>query len=677
MSLGLLTPLALALGVFVALPIIAHMAKQVPTTRQEFGAMLLLKRVVKRLRRRRRVKDPLLLVLRMIAVAALTLAVSGLRFSYPGGVPEFGGTGRVVIVVDRSLSMSLHDRGSTLLERARTEATTLLTGLPEGTLVGLVTFSTHAKRLTASMTADHQQVLTRIGEIQPSYGSSNLREALLETRRLLAGEPGEVLVITDEAGPVMVGAAHDELVHLIDAGSAVIPVVVNADPPRNVSVVSAIYGDGVEGGQVAVRVASFGPTAVEVACQVDLPDGATIPVFVDVPPQGEAEVRITVPREALGGVGRATCVDADLELDDSRYFHLPRVGASRVMVVDGDPGDTPVRSEVYFLERALAPWGGLKTGVTPDVVTPVGLNILDPDEHRVVFLANVADPRPFGALLSEFVRKGGSVVVSMGDNITPERYNSALGTLLPASLRKVQSMADPSEEGVALLPPDVSHPLFQPFARSGRSSFTKIRGHRVFQLNPYSDNNDVTTLLRFENGAPALVERKIGRGRVILWTGTVDLGWGNLPLQASFMPMVQRLVAYLGGENSGTTARFEANVDSRVTVPLPDLAMDPDVIGPDGHRVRHRIDGSTLVFRADEPGPYELHIESAPPLAFVAVNVDPPESDVRPGESIAAAEANIRPDLFLRHVDLGGGLLALAFLAFLLQAGLAWTLGAA
>ena len=50
--------------------------------------------------------------------------------------------------------------------------------------------------------------------------------------------------------------------------------------------------------------------------------------------------------------------DAHLELDDTRYFHLPRVGASRVMVVDGDPGATAMASEVYFLERALAPWGG-------------------------------------------------------------------------------------------------------------------------------------------------------------------------------------------------------------------------------------------------------------------------------------------------------------------------------
>src|SRR5690606_5144841 len=159
---------------------------------------------------------------------------------------------------------------------------------------------------------------------------------------------------------------------------------------------------------------NYGPDRLEVPCEVLLPDGAQIPVFVDAPPEGESEARVTVPREAQGGVGRVRCEDPDLGLDDVRWFHLPQVGASRVLVVDGDPGDTPTRSEVYFLEKALAPWGGARDGVTPDVVPPGGLNRLDPEVHRVAFLANVGDPRPYGPLLTEFVRKGGNLVIAVG-----------------------------------------------------------------------------------------------------------------------------------------------------------------------------------------------------------------------------------------------------------------------
>jgi hypothetical protein len=342
-----------------------------------------------------------------------------------------------------------------------------------------------------------------------------------------------------------------------------------------------------------------------------------------------------------------------------------------VLVVDGDPGETPVRSEVYFLERALAPWGGLRTGVRPDITTPSGLQELDPEVQRVVFLANVADPRPYGPRLVEFVRKGGALVITGGDNITADRYNAALGTILPAEIRKPRALAGDDEEGVPLVLPGNDVELFAPFARAGRAGFARVRSQRVLTLEPYEDSDEVHTLLSYEGGIPALVERRVGTGRVLLWTSTVDLAWTNLPLQAVFMPLVQRMVSWLGGEAGGGTARFDGIVGETVAVPLPDVVMEPDVLGPDGNPVRSRIEGSTLLFVPEQPGAYALSLEAAPPLAWVAVNVSPDESDVRPYGSIAAVERDLDPDLFVRNVDLAPALFAAALALLLLQAALA------
>ena len=325
-----------------------------------------------------------------------------------------------------------------------------------------------------------------------------------------------------------------------------------------------------------------------------------------------------------------------------------------MLVVDGDPGDTPTRSEIYFLERALAPWGGLRSGLTLDVTSPVGLLNLDSETHRVVFLANVADPRRFGPRLTEFVRGGGNLVISAGDNVTADRYNAALGGILPARFRKARSVASPGEEGVPVALPDVEEPLFAPFRRGGRSSFTRIRSHKLLTFEPYRDdtNEGVRTLLRYDNGMPALVERRIGQGRVVVWTGTLDVGWGNLPLQSVFMPLVQRLVSYLGGEAGVGAERFEGVVGQPVVVPLPDLALEPTVVGPDGQPARSRIEGAKLLFTPQTAGAYRLEIPSAPPLAFVAVNTDPDESDVRRYDSVEEIERDIAPQLLTRHMDL-------------------------
>lgn len=667
MGISFLAPASLVLGLVVVLPVIAHLSRQIPKERRAFGAMLLLQRVVKRLRRRSRIKDPWVLLFRILGLLALIAAAAAPEWTYSGALPEYGGSGRVVVVVDRSMSMGLADGGNTLLERAKAKAAERIGALPEGTQVAVIAYGTDAERRTPGFTADRAAAASRVASIADARGASNLRAALHEARTLLAGAPGEVFVYTDEAGVGVVSDAMGEIRELVSKGSAILPEPIHADPPRNVAVTSAEYGEGIEGGQVRIRVANFGPTPVELTCAVTLPDGQEIPFFAQVSGGAETEERVTVPPEARGGVGRAACEDRDLPFDDARYFHLPQVGASRVLVVDGDPGDTPTRSEVYFLEKALSPWGAMRSGIKPDVITPVGLMGLDPQVHRVVFLANVADPRAFGPMLSEFVRKGGSLFVGVGDNVTADRYNAALGSVLPAPLRKVRDLADPGEKGVPLEYPDTAERLFAPFSRGGRTGFSRIRSHRVLTLDSYVESSDVHTLLRYEGGVPALVERRVGAGRVLLWTSTLDLGWGNLPLQAVFMPFVLRTVNYLGGDSGGSEGRFDGIAGEPVSVTLPDLAVEPQVIGPDGQPVRAQISGSELHFVPEKPGAYKLELESAPPLAWVAVNPPSDESDVRRYDSIAKAEQEMNPELFVRRVDLAPWLLWLGLAAWVVQ----------
>jgi hypothetical protein len=93
--------------------------------------------------------------------------------------------------------------------------------------------------------------------------------------------------------------------------------------------------------------------------------------------------------------------------------------------------------------------------------------------------------------------------------------------------------------------------------------------------------------------------------------------------------------------------------------------------GPDGSDVRGRMEGSTLVFVPRRPGAYAVSLGDAPPMAWVAVNVDPEEGDVRNYGSIVATERELAPELLQRHVDLARPALVLALLIFLAQGLLA------
>ena len=68
-------------------------------------------------------------------------------------------------------------------------------------------------------------------------------------RLLLQGEPGEVLVFSDEAGPENLEAARLSWSSCWALGLSVIPVSLEVEVPRNLSIVRARYGEGLEGGR--------------------------------------------------------------------------------------------------------------------------------------------------------------------------------------------------------------------------------------------------------------------------------------------------------------------------------------------------------------------------------------------------------------------------------------------
>ena len=65
-------------------------------------------------------------------------------------------------------------------------------------------------------------------------------------------------------------------------------------------------------------------------------------------------------------------------------------------------------------------------------------------------------------------------------------------------------------------------------------------------------------VLRYENGAPALVEAEVGRGPGPAAHHAVDREWTDLPIRPGFLPLVQEAARYLAGAPSG-----DATADDR------------------------------------------------------------------------------------------------------------------
>ena len=60
-------------------------------------------------------------------------------------------------------------------------------------------------------------------------------------------------------------------------------------------------------------------------------------------------------------------------------------------------------------------------------------------------------------------------------------------------------------------------------------------------------------LARYDDGAVAALEKKVGAGRVIVWTSTLDDTWTDIAVKPVFLPLVHQLVRYLAHYEPATS----------------------------------------------------------------------------------------------------------------------------
>jgi len=246
-----------------------------------------------------------------------------------------------------------------------------------------------------------------------------------------------------------------------------------------------------------------------------------------------------------------------------------------------------------------------------------------------------------------------------------------------------------------VLPPDraqtvdFAHPALQVFTGEGREGLLGTRTWRYMLLKPGERDGpgaaEGKVLISFDDGAPALVEARRGRGKVMLFTSTVDREWSDWTIRTSFLPALQRLVGWLAG---ALEERRDAPslVGTPRVVPLFEGQKLRALVGPDGRErgpdslAAPGGDSGPPALVPDRPGLWQVKVEEGgqerlePRLAF-AVLPDPREADTTrldPQELTAwfggashakvAAEGAPRGD---RPVPLWSILLVLALAAFL------------
>ena len=315
--------------------------------------------------------------------------------------------------------------------------------------------------------------------------------------------------------------------------------------------------------------------------------------------------------------------------DDVRYFTVGVTPQIEVLVVGAR------HSETNYLEQALAPNLLVQAGKSRFKVTYVPASRLGVDfkGYDIVCLVNVDSPsQAVWSALADFVRAGGGLFVVAGnERLSTVSYNSALAqAVLPAGLTGNVALPHP----VTLDLRDLNHPIFSKFQRYGLGDLATAKiMHRWGCEVPKGAGRTLATYTD-ANSSPALVERAIGSGRVILFTSALDRhGWNDLPLAGwPFVVLLDQI-----GQELSRQAETQYNyiAGDEVTLPLPaDSQLAKYLVRrPGGEQLPGEVatGAKAIVLRnIDQIGAYEVvsdRDEKVPFSSGFSANASPSESD--------------------------------------------------
>jgi hypothetical protein len=429
--------------------------------------------------------------------------------------------------------------------------------------------------------------------------------------------------------------------------------------------------------RIEAKIANTGTVPMEGAGVQLLVDGleSSKQTLAPIPPNGSENVQFE-HRFDRGGyhvltarlvqskvsAGPPSAWEDDLAFDNQAQHVLYVMERLPVLLVEGSPSPRPLEGAAEFLAVAMSPQSSEvnpSAPAMPAATTAPSNFLIDPkvipapdiadiqdfSPYRAVILANVAKVNTAAAAaLARYVQAGGGLWIAPGDKADPNFYNNwsdTAGLRVPPATLGMQRTLPP--KGMSLATKTFNHPVLE-LAATGQSDASTALLRAYWPLATQAKDPAVRIAGLLQDGSPLLVERKIGKGCVLMTAMSMDSRDCNLPALNCFLPLVHEAVYYLCAAglpqpNVPAGAETTLNFPLDSTQGLAPLAAGA-VLNVDGPSAQRKM--ATLLaydaksfqasFRgADQPGLYTIALPGAtdktPPvkLPFVVLG-DPGES---------------------------------------------------
>jgi len=180
------------------------------------------------------------------------------------------------------------------------------------------------------------------------------------------------------------------------------------------------------------------------------------------------------------------------------------------------------------------------------------------------------------------------------------------------------------------------HPVFSLFKNKASGDIEKPKFFRIIPVDEKSiaAPGSSSILARFEHSVPALVERRVGKGVSIIFTGFMDSVNSNITASPLFVPFIHQIIHYINKNRLSARRPFVIN-DPITEIFQPSDRVTSVVVHAPGESREQKLDiknspeGLSASFAAtSKPGVYTIFKKTEDRIETIkyAVNRDPRES---------------------------------------------------
>ncbi len=542
---------AVLFGLLAAsIPVLIHLLNLRKLKRIEFSTLAFLKELQKNKIRKIKLKQWLLLALRMLIILFLVTAFARptLKGIAIGGTTSAAKT-TAVFILDNTPSMSVVDAKGSYFNQAKATIKELLNQLQEGDDAALI--------LTANQDENDVKTTTNLSDFQKqvdavkiSDASGMLNTSIIKAAKILSGSQNfnkEIYLLSDfQKGRLAGKGSLSNLSQLLNDKVRLYTFDYSGKKVYNIGIDSLKLNTQIFEKNKPV---SFNITVTNYSSQAV--SNLVVSLFINGKRKAQQSVSLNPGESKILSmsviVNETGFIDASAEIEDDeimqdnkRYinFYVPKV--IPVIIFTDEPSDSK------FVDLALSATNnsGTLQITEKDLSQVASINL---KQFNVVFIIGSLNLVSGFDRLKSYLNEGGSIFLMPGSKSTLSNYQIITKKLnIPppvAAVGKINSSDNPVKFGKV----DFNHPVFQDlYANNKKKNIESPEVYYYFKINPGGKGESIISLM---DGSSFLSEFKRGKGKIFLLNTAPVLSWTNFPLKTIFAPLINKSVYYLASKD--------------------------------------------------------------------------------------------------------------------------------